>query len=64
MTRATLSIGVVLTPEGLLAWVIVGLIAGFLTGFVMRKEGYRIALLKVRSVRIGFHGSSRLSQGA
>ncbi len=42
MTRAALIVGAALTPEGLLAWVIVGLIAGFLTGLVMRLEGYRL----------------------
>ena len=41
MTVVTLIVGASLTPGGLLAWLIVGLIAGFLTSLVMRMEGYR-----------------------
>ena len=41
MTLATWIVGAALNPESLLAWLIVGLIAGFLMSFVMRMEGYR-----------------------
>ena len=40
MTRATLILGATLDPGGLLMWLIVGLIAGFLASRVMRGGGY------------------------
>lgn len=42
MTLATLVLGASLNPGGLLAWLIVGLIAGFLASVVMRGGGYGI----------------------
>ena len=42
MTLATLVLGAALNPGGLLAWLIVGLIAGFLASVVMRGGGYGI----------------------
>jgi uncharacterized membrane protein YeaQ/YmgE (transglycosylase-associated protein family) len=42
MTLPTLLVGATLTPGGLLAWLIAGSIAGLLTGFAMRMEGYRL----------------------
>jgi len=42
MTLATWIVGAALNPESLLAWLIVGLIAGFLMSFVMRMEGYKL----------------------
>src|SRR5258706_12436139 len=41
MTLATFVLGVALNPGGLLAWLVVGLIAGFLASLVMR-GGYGI----------------------
>jgi uncharacterized membrane protein YeaQ/YmgE (transglycosylase-associated protein family) len=40
MTLATLVLGAALEPGGLLAWLIVGLVAGFLASRVMRGGGY------------------------
>jgi uncharacterized membrane protein YeaQ/YmgE (transglycosylase-associated protein family) len=40
MTFATLILGATLEPGGLLAWLVVGLIAGFLASRVMRGGGY------------------------
>ena len=40
MTLATLILGATLDPGGLLMWLIVGLIAGFLASRVMRGGGY------------------------
>ena len=40
MTLATLILGATLNPGGLLAWLIVGLVAGFLASRVMRGGGY------------------------
>ena len=40
MTLATLILGATLNPGGLFAWLIVGLIAGFLASRVMRGGGY------------------------
>jgi uncharacterized membrane protein YeaQ/YmgE (transglycosylase-associated protein family) len=40
MTLATLVLGAALDPGGLLAWIVVGLIAGFLASQVMRGGGY------------------------
>ncbi len=40
MTIATLILGATLDPGGLLMWLIVGLIAGFLASQVMRGGGY------------------------
>jgi uncharacterized membrane protein YeaQ/YmgE (transglycosylase-associated protein family) len=40
MTLVTLILGATLDPGGLLAWLIVGLIAGFLASRVMRGGGY------------------------
>ena len=42
MTLATLIVGAALNPKGLLAWLIVGLIAGFLTSLVIRMVGYKL----------------------
>lgn len=42
MTLATFVLGVALEPGGLLAWLIVGLVAGFLASMVMRGGGYGI----------------------
>jgi uncharacterized membrane protein YeaQ/YmgE (transglycosylase-associated protein family) len=42
MTFATLVLGAALNPGGILAWIIVGLIAGFLASVVMRGGGYGI----------------------
>lgn len=42
MTLATFVLGATLDPGGLLAWLIVGLIAGFLASVVMRGGGYGI----------------------
>ena len=42
MAVATFVLGVALNPGGLLAWLIVGLIAGFLASMVMRGGGYGI----------------------
>jgi uncharacterized membrane protein YeaQ/YmgE (transglycosylase-associated protein family) len=40
MTLATLVLGAALAPGGLIAWLVVGLIAGFLASMVMRGGGY------------------------
>ncbi|HLZ60042.1 MAG TPA: GlsB/YeaQ/YmgE family stress response membrane protein [Ktedonosporobacter sp.] len=40
MTFATLLLGATLDPGGLLMWLIVGLVAGFLASRVMRGGGY------------------------
>ena len=40
MTLATLVLAVVLDPGGIITWLIVGLIAGFLASRVMRGKGY------------------------
>src|SRR5437588_9243070 len=40
MTHATLVLAAALNPGGLLAWLIVGLIAGFLASTMMRGGGY------------------------
>ena len=40
MTLATLIVGATLNPGGLIAWLIVGLVAGFLASRVMRGGGY------------------------
>ncbi len=42
MTIATLVLGAALEPGGLLAWLVVGLVAGFLASMVMRGGGYGI----------------------
>ena len=42
MTVATLVLAAMLDPGGLLAWLIVGLIAGFLASRVMRGGGYGV----------------------
>ena len=42
MTSAALILGAALNPGGILAWLIVGLIAGFLASVVMRGGGYGI----------------------
>lgn len=39
---ASLVLGLALDPGGLLAWLVVGLIAGFLASMVMRGGGYGI----------------------
>lgn len=39
---ASLVLGLTLAPGGLLAWLIVGLIAGFLASMIMRGGGYGI----------------------
>jgi hypothetical protein len=40
MTVATFVLGATLDPGGLIAWLIVGLVAGFLASQVMRGGGY------------------------
>jgi uncharacterized membrane protein YeaQ/YmgE (transglycosylase-associated protein family) len=40
MDIATLVLGAALAPGGLIAWLVVGLIAGFLASVVMRGGGY------------------------
>ena len=40
MTLATLIVGATLNPGGLIAWLIVGLVAGFLASRLMRGGGY------------------------
>jgi uncharacterized membrane protein YeaQ/YmgE (transglycosylase-associated protein family) len=40
MTLATLILGATLNPGGLIMWLIVGLVAGFLASRVMRGGGY------------------------
>ena len=42
MTVATFVLGATLDPGGLLAWLIVGLVAGFLASRMMRGGGYGI----------------------
>lgn len=42
MTFATLLLAATLEPGGLLAWLVVGLIAGFLASRVMRGGGYGV----------------------
>ena len=42
MTIATFVLGAALQPGGLIAWLVVGLIAGFLASLVMRGGGYGI----------------------
>jgi uncharacterized membrane protein YeaQ/YmgE (transglycosylase-associated protein family) len=42
MTTATLILGATLDPGGLLMWLIVGLVAGFLASRVMRGGGYGV----------------------
>lgn len=42
MSLATLVLGASLNPGGLIAWLVVGLIAGFLASVVMRGGGYGI----------------------
>lgn len=42
VTSAMLVLGAALTPGGLIAWLIVGLIAGFLASRIMRGRGYGI----------------------
>lgn len=42
MALITLVIGATLNPGGLIAWLVVGLIAGFLASAVMRGGGYGI----------------------
>ncbi len=41
-TSAMLVLGAALTPGGWIAWLVVGLIAGFLASFVMHGRGYGI----------------------
>lgn len=42
MTLATIVLGAALEPGGLIAWLVVGLIAGFLASVIMRGGGYGI----------------------
>lgn len=42
MTFALLVLGASMNPGGILAWIVVGLIAGFLASVVMRGGGYGI----------------------
>jgi len=42
MTTGTLVLGAALNPGGLIAWLVVGLIAGFLASMVMRGGGYGV----------------------
>jgi uncharacterized membrane protein YeaQ/YmgE (transglycosylase-associated protein family) len=42
MTVATLVLGAMLDPGGLVAWLIVGLVAGFFAGRVMRGGGFGV----------------------
>jgi uncharacterized membrane protein YeaQ/YmgE (transglycosylase-associated protein family) len=42
MSSASLVLGAVFDPKGLVAWIIIGLIAGFLAGKIMRGSGYGV----------------------
>ncbi len=42
MTVGLLVLGAALNPGGILAWIVVGLIAGFLASVVMRGGGYGV----------------------
>jgi len=42
MTGAALVLGASLNPGGLLAWLVIGLVAGFLASMVMRGGGYGV----------------------
>src|SRR5436305_14746158 len=53
MTFLALVLGAALNPGGILAWIIVGLIAGFLASVVMRGGGYGI----VGDIIIGIVGA-------
>lgn len=53
MTFAALVLGASLNPGGLIAWLVVGLIAGFLASAVMRGGGYGI----VGDIVIGIVGA-------
>lgn len=35
-------VGVALSPSGLIAWLVVGLIAGWATGLIMKRSGYGV----------------------
>ena len=50
---ASLVLGLALDPGGLLAWLVVGLIAGFLASMIMRGGGYGI----VGDIIIGIVGA-------
>ena len=41
---ASLVLGASLNPGGLIAWIIIGLIAGFLAGKIMRGAGYGVVV--------------------
>lgn len=45
-----------LTPGGVISWLIVGLIAGWLAGLVMRGSGYGIVLDLILGLLGGFFG--------
>jgi uncharacterized membrane protein YeaQ/YmgE (transglycosylase-associated protein family) len=51
--RINMFADVLLQPGGILAWLVVGLIAGWLTGLVMRGGGYGI----IRDVILGLIGA-------
>jgi uncharacterized membrane protein YeaQ/YmgE (transglycosylase-associated protein family) len=53
MSLASLVLGAVFDPKGLIAWIIIGLIAGFLAGKIMRGGGYGI----VSDIIIGLIGA-------
>ena len=42
MALATLALAAELNPGGLIAWLVIGLVAGFLAGKVMRGSGYGV----------------------
>jgi uncharacterized membrane protein YeaQ/YmgE (transglycosylase-associated protein family) len=53
MTLATFVLGVALEPGGIIGWIVVGLIAGFLASLLMRGGGYGI----VGDVIVGIVGA-------
>ncbi len=53
MVLSTIALAAQLNPGGLLAWLVVGLVAGFLAGKVMRGSGYGI----VGDVVVGLVGA-------
>src|SRR5579859_539897 len=42
MAVATLVLGASLNPGGLIAWIVIGLVAGFLASMIMRGGGYGV----------------------
>src|SRR5436305_1531599 len=67
MAFLTLVLGAALNPGGILAWLIVGLIAGFLASVVMRGGGYGIVgdiIVGIVGALIGGFLASLLGLGA